>query len=145
MNNSDLPEYIKNWGDVFDTTNGDEEYEIACNFTSHTCQKCGKMSGKHFKMSERIVGVNFPPFHENCTCMIIPYIDPEELKHNTKTAKNINGKTVRIPRNMTYAEYYQIYIVEKKQGDTLPPPYEDTGFSKETLEFWEKMKKNYRG
>lgn len=43
-----------------------EEYEIVATLDSHTSEICQDMDGKVFKMSERQIGVNAPPFHVNC-------------------------------------------------------------------------------
>lgn len=121
-----------------------EEYEFASSLTERTCSECGALDGKHWKITEKEPGVNFPPIHPNCTiCTTIPYIDPAELEHDTRAAKDANGKTVYIPRNMKYPEWKEKYLVGGKTGDTLPPPMVDKGFDKETLEFWDKVGKIY--
>lgn len=45
---------------------GVEEYEIVATLDSHTSEICQDMDGKVFKMSERQIGINAPPFHVNC-------------------------------------------------------------------------------
>lgn len=121
-----------------------EEYEFASSLTERTCPECGALDGMHWKITEKEPGVNFPPIHPNCTiCTTIPYIDPKELEHDTRAAKDANGKTVYIPRNMKYPEWKEKYLVGGKTGDTLPPPRVDKGFDKATLDFWEKVKNTY--
>ena len=38
------------------------------------CPKCRKMRNKKFKVSEAKLGVNLPPFCDNCRCTILPVI-----------------------------------------------------------------------
>lgn len=45
---------------------GVEQYEIVETLDSHTCETCGLLDGKHYKMSEFEVGVTAPPFHPWC-------------------------------------------------------------------------------
>lgn len=121
-----------------------EEYEFASSLTESTCPECGALDGMHWKITEKEPGVNFPPIHPNCTiCTTIPYIDPAELEHDTRAAKDANGKTVYIPRNMKYPEWKEKYLKGGKTGDTLPPPKVDKGFDKATLDFWDNIGKIY--
>lgn len=121
-----------------------EEYEFASSLTERTCPECGALDGKHWKVTKKEPGVNFPPIHPNCTiCTTIPYIDPAELEHDTRAAKDASGKTVYIPRNMKYPEWKEKYLIGGKTGDTLPPPQVDKGFDKATLDFWDKVSKIY--
>ena len=115
-----LPEYIENWGDCYSP---DEEVQVICHYCDSTCKKCAKMDGTHLKLSERIEGVNFPPFHENCTCMVIPHSDEWDLKHDTKAAKNALHKTIYIPRTMSFQDYWQVYFIEGRQSDLEPIPH----------------------
>lgn len=121
-----------------------EEYEFASSLTERTCDECGELDGKHWKLSEKEPGVNFPPIHPNCTiCTTIPYIDPVEIENDTRAAKDADGKTVYIPRNMKYSEWKELYLKGGKTGDTLPPPRVNKGFDKATLDFWDKVGKIY--
>ena len=122
-----------------------EEYEFQSSLRERTCPECGALDGMHWKITEKEPGINFPPIHPNCTiCTTIPYVDPADLENNTRAAKDKDGKTVYIPRNMKYDEYKELYLVGGKKGDTLPPPRQNKGFDKATLDYWERMKQIYR-
>ena len=117
-----------------------EEYEFASSLTESTCEECGDLDGKHWKITEKEPGVNFPPIHPNCTiCTTVPYVDPAELENDTRVAKDANGKTVYIPANMKYAEWKKLYLKGGKTGDALPPPRVNSGFDKEIIDFWNKV------
>lgn len=88
---------------------GVEEYIIVATLDMKTSEICREMDGKVFRMEDRKVGVNAPPFHPNCRTTISPYYD---YLHGTDTraARNKEGKTIRIPDNMTYKDWYNKYV-----------------------------------
>lgn len=47
-------------------------YKISAFLDGRTCQHCRTMNGKIFNLSDLEVGVNAPPFHNNCRCIKIP-------------------------------------------------------------------------
>jgi SPP1 gp7 family putative phage head morphogenesis protein len=49
---------------------GDEEYEISIVNDSRVCPVCAGIAGKVFRLADREVGINFPPFHTGCRCSI---------------------------------------------------------------------------
>ncbi len=49
---------------------GDEEYEISIVDDSRVCPVCAGLAGKVFRLADRQVGINFPPFHTGCRCSI---------------------------------------------------------------------------
>lgn len=50
-----------------------EYYEILD--TDNSCNKCKSKTHKKFKLSERKVGVNFPPLCKECKCTVVGYFD----------------------------------------------------------------------
>ncbi|HID0855721.1 minor capsid protein [Clostridium botulinum] len=55
-----------------------KEYEILATLDLHTSKICRLLDGKVFKVSEKEIGVNAPPFHPNYRTTIIPYF-PDTL------------------------------------------------------------------
>lgn len=49
---------------------GEDKYEILANQADD--ETCGGQDGQVYLISDAEVGVNFPPFHPNCKCCIIP-------------------------------------------------------------------------
>nr|DAI01583.1 MAG TPA: minor capsid protein [Caudoviricetes sp.] len=86
---------------------GVEEYEIVATLDSHTSEICQDMDGKVFKMSERQIGINAPPFHPNCRTTTIPYFDDwKELGIDSeRVARGEDGKTYYVPADMSYKEW----------------------------------------
>lgn len=57
------------------TDNGMEQYEFMANVDSKTSKVCKRLNRTVYKVSERQVGVNFPPMHPNCRSFIVPVIE----------------------------------------------------------------------
>lgn len=52
-----------------------DKYELSAVMDEKTCPVCRRMNGKVFNISDRQVGVNFPPLCNNCRCTWIPYVE----------------------------------------------------------------------
>ena len=94
---------------------GVEEYEIVATLDSHTSEICQDMDGKVFKMSERQIGVNAPPFHVNCRTTTVPYFNDEWNKNAERAARDENGDIYYVPDDMTYKEW-DLKFVENERG-----------------------------
>ncbi|PFY36880.1 minor capsid protein [Bacillus toyonensis] len=55
--------------------NGMEQYEFMANVDSRTSKVCKRLNKKVYNVSERQIGVNFPPMHPNCRSFIVPVIE----------------------------------------------------------------------
>lgn len=53
-----------------------EEYEYLSAKDNRVSPICLEQNGKRYKVSEAIVGVNYPPLHVNCRCSTIAVINP---------------------------------------------------------------------
>lgn len=95
---------------------GVQEFEVIETLDGITCPKCGSMDGKHFPMSEYVVGVTAPPFHPNCRGCTCPYFDDEFTVGEERAARNEEGKTYNVPANMTYEEWKQSFVNGNKSG-----------------------------
>lgn len=51
---------------------GIEKYEVLANQADD--ESCGDCNGKQYPLHQAQVGINFPPFHPNCKCCILPVI-----------------------------------------------------------------------
>ena len=84
---------------------GIEKYEYIATLDSRTSEKCSGLDGKIFEMSEKEVGVNYPPAHPHCRSSVAPVIDGLTREGLTRAARDANGKTVYVPRDMKYQEW----------------------------------------
>ncbi len=88
-----------------------DRYQIVAALDGKTCEICGSMDGKVFKMSEYEVGVTANPFHPNCRCCTAPYFDNWYGLDRKRVAVNpATGKEYKVPADMTYQEWFDKYI-----------------------------------
>ena len=110
---------------------GVEEYEYVATLDARTCEVCGALDGKHFKVKDAQVGVNYPPMHPNDRCTTVEY-DPDDALDWYNSGR-------KMPENMTYEEWYQ------QQVDANGPGFVETEREKayhitEDREAWKKYK-----
>lgn len=110
------------------------EYVFLATLDKRTCHDCGnekrmscaELDGKHFKLSEAEVGVNKHPMHPYCRCSDYPYI---KGKKGTRSARDKNGKTILIPDDMTYSEWYEEYVDKEQKSDIIKSSSDNVSIS----------------
>lgn len=86
----------------------DVEYQkFLATLDTRTSETCRSMDGKVFKSSEVQVGVNAPPLHCRCRSVMVPYFD--DMK-GERAARDKDGRSIYVPSDMTYDEWYDKYI-----------------------------------
>lgn len=100
---------------------GVEKYQVLGTLDSTTCSDCGSYDSEIFDMKDYEEGVTAPPFHPWCRCTTIPYFE-DEFEFGERAARNTDGKTYYVPKNMSYAEWKKKYVdadpVEKQKFET---------------------------
>lgn len=91
-----------------------EEFEVVETLDFKTCQQCGDMDGKHFPMSEYVIGTTVPPFHPRCRGCVCPYFDDEFDLAGQRIAKDSEGGTFYVSGDTTYKQWQQMQ--EEKYG-----------------------------
>lgn len=86
---------------------GVEEFQFLATLDKHTSDICQDMDLKVFKLSEREIGVNWPPLHVWCRSTIVPHFEGN-LKQ--RWARDRQGKGIYIPGDMKYKEWYNKYV-----------------------------------
>lgn len=82
-----------------------EMFEFVAALDHHTCDLCGEMDGKVFKMSEYQVGVTAEPLHPCCRCTTASYFE-DMAGLGERYARDIEtGETYKVPSNMTYKQW----------------------------------------
>lgn len=71
--------------------NGYDEYVVVCEATA--CRLCQPYDGEHYKIDEREVALNAPPFHPNCLCSTAAYMDETSLEELMKEIEAERGGT----------------------------------------------------
>ena len=88
---------------------GVERYKIVASFDRDTCELCGALDGKVFKMSDYQVGLTAPPFHPWCRCCTCPYFEDME-KLGERWTRNPDGTTRKVPADMSFEDWRQQFV-----------------------------------
>lgn len=93
-----------------------EKYRFVAVLDTRTSHICREHDYKVYKVSERQVGVNFPPLHLFCRSTTIAVFDDEDLTELSRRARDPKtGKTTTIPGNMDYEDWYDKYVVKAEK------------------------------
>jgi len=95
--------------DSYKTSGVVEKYEYLATLDDRTSEICRSMDGRVFKLSEKEVGVNYPPLHPNCRSTVVPYFNDDE-DVGKRIAKDEKKGVYYVPGNMTYREWYEKYV-----------------------------------
>lgn len=87
---------------------GVAEYEYMTAVNERTCDTCGALDGRRFKVADAEPGVNYPPIHPNCRCTTVEY-DPEEALDWLNSGEPM-------PKRTTYQEWYSRQTAANGQG-----------------------------
>ena len=99
-------------------------YEVSAVMDDKTCPVCRRMNGKRFKVEDRLPGVNFPPFCDNCRCSWVPAVEDWDKWMDDYVAKR-GGDSVTTQKKKKKS-YKKIKEPSKKtknmrQRPALPP------------------------
>lgn len=87
---------------------GVEQYAIVASFDKDTCELCGALDGKVFKMAEYEVGLTAPPFHPWCRCCTAPYF--EDMRGiGERWSRRADMGTVKVPADMSFGEWKKAF------------------------------------
>lgn len=82
-----------------------EQYRVVATLDSSTCEICGELDGKVFKMSEYSVGATAPPFHPWCRCCTAPYFADMEGVGERFARDAETGERYKLPKDTTYEQW----------------------------------------
>lgn len=86
-----------------------KKYQFLATLDNRTSTVCQSMDLKVFKISEKVVGVNYPPLHPNCRSTTVAYFD-DEISVGERIARGEDGKTYYVPVDMTYEKWKEKYV-----------------------------------
>lgn len=87
---------------------GVEQYQILATLDLHTSKLCRSLDLKIFNLSDKEIGVTAPPFHPNCRTTTVAYFNG--MMFGERIARDNEGKTYYVDRNMSYEEWYNKYV-----------------------------------
>lgn len=91
-----------------------EKYIYVATLDLRTSKVCRSLDGKTFKVKEAEVGINYPPMHPNCRSVTIAWLPDKWLAKMKRRAWNPKtGRTMLVPANMTYKQWYDKYVLGK--------------------------------
>jgi len=85
-----------------------EKYQFLATLDDRTSDICQSMDLQVFPVADMEEGVNAPPMHVNCRSTTVAF--DEESKNDTRIARNIDGKNIQVPGDMSYKEWHDKYI-----------------------------------
>lgn len=98
---------------------GIEKYQLLATLDSRTSDICREMDGEIFKVKEKEVGINYPPFHPNCRTTTIPYFEPDEFDTEIEQyIKDEDGIKHKITDDTQYEEWKNA-LKPKKDGTAI--------------------------
>lgn len=117
---------------------GVEKYIIVATLDHKTSPICRRMDGKIFLVKDKKVGDNYPPFHVRCRTTTAPY-DLDEQYIGERAARDKNGKTIYVPKDMTYKEFYKKYIESDEEYSAVEKAWKNRHSDKKSHEKYRKI------
>ena len=98
-----------------------DKYVFIATLDTRTSTMCQNLDNHVFKLSERQVGVNYPPMHPNCRSKTRAYMGEEIEKTLKRRARNpVTGKN-EIIDNMSYEEWANKHNINKPAPQKIKP------------------------
>lgn len=95
---------------------GIEEYQYLATLDLKTSKICRELDGKIYPVKERKIGRNCPPMHPWCRSTTISVVDRSLIDKMQRSAIDpATGKRIKVPRSMTYQQWYDKYVKGKPE------------------------------
>ena len=86
-----------------------------------TSAVCRQLDGKTFLVEEAKAGENLPPMHPFCRSITVPMTNN---RPGTRWARDpVTGKSMTVPADMTYSQWYEKYVEKRDMGLTEEEEY----------------------
>lgn len=93
---------------------GIEEYQYLATLDLKTSKICRGLDGKIYLVKEKQIGKNCPPMHPWCRSTTISVVDRSLIDKMQRSAIDpATGKRIKVPRSMTYQQWYDKYVKGK--------------------------------
>lgn len=94
---------------------GIEKYVFLATLDLRTSKICQSLDKKIFYVKDAKAGENYPPMHPHCRSTAAAYIEGKDTSRLKRRARDPEtGKTVLVPYDMNYAEWYEKYVLGNK-------------------------------
>lgn len=98
---------------------GMKYYRFIATLDRRTSAICRSHDGHVYSIDEYRPGENAPPLHPNCRSTIAGSLKGWHSEEGTRAARGANGKTVHVPKKMTYDVWYKKYILPQSTKSPL--------------------------
>ena len=112
-------------------------YKFVATLDSRTSQKCRAHDGSIVPVEEASPGDNLPPLHPHCRSTIIGSLgEGKGGQKGTRIARDSEGHSFHVPRQMKYSDYKAVYIDQSKTIDQWAA---ETGFTEAIAKYTPKI------
>lgn len=87
---------------------GVEQYQFIATLDNRTSKVCSGLDTKVYKLSDKQVGVNYPPMHPNCRSAVTPYFNNRK-QAELRRARDETGQN-EIIHSMSYNDWKSKYV-----------------------------------
>lgn len=100
---------------------GITRYRFMATLDLRTSAVCRQLDGKTFLVEEAKAGENLPPMHPFCRSITVPVTNN---RTGTRWARDpVTGKSMTVPADMTYSQWYEKYVEKRDPGLTEEEEY----------------------
>lgn len=96
---------------------GMKYYRFIATLDRRTSTVCREHDGKTYSVEEGSPGTNMPPLHPHCRSTIAGSLKADSKPRGQRVAVGEDGKTYKVPADMTYNQWYNKYIDLKPVGE----------------------------
>ena len=101
---------------------GVTKYIYVATLDLRTSKICRSLDKRVFKVADAQAGKNLPPMHPWCRSTTMAWMPPELLKRLKQSAWDpVTGRTVTVPGDMTYKQWYDKYVKGKQAAPARAP------------------------
>jgi phage head morphogenesis protein, SPP1 gp7 family len=93
-----------------------ERYQYLATLDYKTSEICQSLDNKIFYVKDMQIGVNCNPMHPNCRSTTIPYLEDYQDENDTRIARDMDGRSYKVPANYDYKAWYE--SMSEKQKDS---------------------------
>lgn len=96
---------------------GMKYYRFIATLDKRTSTVCREHDGKIYPVEDGSPGTNMPPLHPHCRSTIAGSIKKDSTPKGQRVARGDDGRTYRVPADMNYTDWKNIFV-DKKKGLT---------------------------
>lgn len=96
---------------------GMKYYRFIATLDKRTSTVCREHDGKIYPVEDGSPGTNMPPLHPHCRSTIVASLKKDSAPKGQRVARKDNGRTYRVPADMKYEDWKNIFV-DKKKGLT---------------------------